>query len=612
MPGSDPTPQFTLSETQYTRLAALRAGLDEGERRFEFWTRRADQAQAAQEFADLLAGSGLGAGRRLAEGTRARLLQAAAKLAPNGNLSKRLFAADPHGFDTRLRELLLGHGPLAERLEVFLAVRGTGAYTASALLCVSAPDTFPLITHPALRRLALTPSQKRDALEDAAERYGFAVPESGPAPAAHGLLALFVVYEAVRGALRLPTYPEVDDALRSDLPPGFASPAPAAALVREGGAAYTAAPPPPTLTETRLLAALEGYALGQGFTFPPHRLRAYYVALKTRPFVLLSGVSGTGKTRLAEMLAEALTGHNPTQFRLLPVRPDWNDSTALFGYQNILANRYVGTPFLEMARVAARPENRRRAFFVCLDEMNLARAEQYLADYLSALESRAHRVPLGEGVPDLVLPPNLFVTGTVNVDETTHGFSRKVLDRANTLEFDEPPDFSGIGAAKGFGVLEDDLGGIAGSGPARRQALFLVARVSSVGQARERLARIAPDLPARALALLEEANALLYPRRLHFAYRVRDDVLMYLANSFDADMDTGLFLPDIEANFTLALDLQILQKVLPKLHGQAEDIAPLLFVLQQWAERHGLSRTARKLARMRATGEETGYVRFYE
>ncbi len=609
MPALEPTPRFALTETQHARLAALRAGLDEGERRFEFWTRRADQAQATLEFADLLAGSGLGTGRRLAEDTRTRLLGAAARLAPNGNLSRRLFTADPHGFDTRLRALLLEHGPLAERLALFLAVRGTGPQTASALLCASAPDTYPLITHPALKRLALTPTQKRAALEDAADRYGFPLPDSGPISTAHTLLALFVIYETVRETLRLSTYPEVDDALRSDLTPGLA--APASTIIREGGAVYDAAPPP-ALTETRLLAALEDYALGQGFTFPAHRLRAYYVALKTRPFVLLSGVSGTGKTRLAELLAEALTGHNPTQFRLLPVRPDWNDSTALFGYQNILANRYVGTPFLEMARMAARPENRRRAFFVCLDEMNLARAEQYLADYLSALESRARRVPLGEGVPDLILPPNLFVTGTVNVDETTHGFSRKVLDRANTLEFDDPPDFSRPGAAKGFGILEDDLGGIADAGPARRQALFLAARVSSVGQARERLARIAPDLPGRALALLEEANALLYPRRLHFAYRVRDDVLMYVANSFDAEVDAGLFVPDTDANFTLALDLQLLQKVLPKLHGQAEDITPLLTALQSWAEGHALSRTARKLSRMRATGEETGYVRFYE
>ena len=618
MPAPDSTLKFALTDTQHVRLAALRAGLDEGERRFEFWTRRADQAQAASEFADLLASSGLGAGRALSEDTRTRLLRAAARLAPNGYLSRRLFAADPRGFDSRLAALLLGHEPLAARLEAFLAVRGTGAYTASALLCASAPDTYPLITHPALRRLVLSAAQKRSALEDAAERYGFDLPENGPASAAHTLLALFVVYEAVRDALRLSIYPEVDDTLRSDLPPGImvSSPPTAAssltgAAVREGGAAYTAAPSP-VLTETHLLAALEDYALGQGFTFPAHRLRAYYVALKTRPFVLLSGVSGTGKTRLAELLAEALTGHNPAQFRLLPVRPDWNDSAALFGYQNLLANRYAGTPFLEMARMAARPENRRRAFFVCLDEMNLARAEHYLADYLSALESRARRVPLGEGVPDLVLPPNFFVTGTVNIDETTHGFSRKVLDRANTLEFDEPPDFTGAAAVKGRGLLEDDLGGIAEAGPARRQALFLAARVSSVGQARERLARIAPGFPARALALLEEANALLYPRRLHFAYRVRDDVLMYAANSFDAETDAGLFLPDAEANFVLALDLQILQKVLPKLHGQAEGISPLLSALYVWAERHGLARTARKLARMRATGEETGYVRFYE
>ena len=206
----------------------------------------------------------------------------------------------------------------------------------------------------------------------------------------------------------------------------------------------------------------------------------------------MSGVSGTGKTRLAELFAEAMTGHAPKQFRLIPVRPDWNDGTALFGYQNVLANRYVSTPFLEIVRAAGQPENRQRAYFVCLDEMNLARVEHYLADYLSALESRAHRIPLHEGVADLVLPPNLFVTGTVNVDETTHGFSRKVLDRANTFDFDESPEFRhDLAASKGRATLEEETSAT----PARRQALFLASRVANIGRAKERLAQRNAEFP---------------------------------------------------------------------------------------------------------------------
>lgn len=479
-----------------------------------------------------------------------------------------------------------------------------GMLTASGLLCAFAPDTYPLVTRPALRHLALTPEQRRDALTEAAERYNFALPENGKPSAAHSLLALFIVYEQVRAALHLAAYPEVDSALRMPVPLSAWAPA---ARVRETPTAYEANAPKP-LTETALLGALEEYAIGQGFTFPAHRLRSYYIALKTRPFAILSGVSGTGKTRMAELLAEAMTGHNPSQFRLIPVRPDWNDSSSLFGYHNILANRYVSTPFLEIARTAARPENRQRTFFVCLDEMNLAPIEHYLADYLSGLESRAHRVPLHEDMPDLILPGNLFVTGTVNVDETTHGFSRKVLDRANTLEFDEAPLMAAAAAGKGPARLDENLE----AAPAQRQALFLTARIAGVGRARERLSQIDPYFPEQALAALQAINDLLYAHRLHFAYRVRDDVLMFLAHSFDAETYQGLLLPDRAANFTLALDLQILQKVLPKLHGLSEVLAPLLSRLQSWAEDENLGYSAAKLARMRAQGLETGFIRFYE
>lgn len=597
---------FTLNDTQRARLAAIRAGQDEGERRFDFWRRREALSRAALAFGTTLSGSGLKAGRPLTEEERARLLRAASELAPNGNLSRRLYMADPKGFDDRLRRLLFGGDALLDRLRAFLSVRGTGTQTASALLCAFAPDTYPLVTRPALRRLALTAEQRREALAEAAERYGFAPPGSGTPDAAQNLLTLFLVYEQIREALGLATYPEVDAGLRADIPAALPAP-PAEARVREPGADY-GAPGQAALTETTLLAALEEYALGQGFTFPAHRLRSYYVALKTKPFAILSGVSGTGKTRLAELFAEAMTGHHAGQFRLLPVRPDWNDSAALFGYHNLLANRYVSTPFLEIARRAGLPENRQRAFFVCLDEMNLARVEHYLADYLSALESRGHRIPLHEDVPDLVLPPNLFVTGTVNVDETTHGFSPKVLDRANTLDFDEPPVLDAVIGGKGSVRLDEDLG----ASPAARQVLFLNARVPNVGRARERLSRLDAAFPDRALGALQVVNDLLYAQRLHFAYRVRDDVLMFLANSFDGETGAGLLLPEPEANFMLALDLQVTQKVLPKLHGPSEALGRMLARFQSWADDSGMGHTSAKVARMRAQGEETGYVRFHE
>ena len=599
---------FNLNDTQRLRLAAIRAGLDEGERRFDFWTKREAQAQAAQTFGEVLSGSGLRSGKTLTPETRTRLLRTAAELAPNGNLSKRLYAADPQSFDHRLRGLLLGGASLTERIRAFLAVRGTGIQTASSLLCAFAPDTYPLLTRPALRRLALTAAQRREALADAAERYGFTLAGTGSPDSAQTLLALFVIYEKVRMALGLATYPEVDIALRTDtFPAAGVTPTSVGTQIHETGSVYVASGPS-ALTEERLLAGIEEYALGQGFTFPSYRLRSYYIALKTKPFAILSGVSGTGKTRMAELFAEAMTGHNPRQFQLLPVRPDWNDSAALFGYQNILANRYVSTPFLEIVRAASQPENRRQAYFVCLDEMNLARVEHYLADYLSALESRTHRIPLHEDVIDLVLPPNLFVTGTVNVDETTHRFSRKVLDRANTLDFDEAPLLAATPSSKGRARIDEDLG----QSPGPRQALFLAARVANVARARERLSQIDPTFPDRALAILQAANDLLYAQRLHFAYRVRDDVLMFLANSFDAETNVGLLLAEKEANFTQALDLQIMQKVLPKLHGLGETLTPLLAALETWGASHSLTHTTRKLSRMRRQGEETGYIRFYE
>jgi energy-coupling factor transporter ATP-binding protein EcfA2 len=193
-------------------------------------------------------------------------------------------------------------------------------------------------------------------------------------------------------------------------------------------------------------------------------------AIKTKPFVLLAGISGTGKSRLVRTLAyetcdkEELRKDTkkPGNFELIPVRPNWHDSSELMGYvSRINGEKYITTAFLQFIAKAWRNIN--VPFLLCLDEMNLAPVEQYFAEYLSIIETRQvqnnqvvtdyliskssfeNQVLYSQLLKDLGLdetafcdgigiPNNLVVIGTVNMDETTHSFSRKVLDRAMTFE----------------------------------------------------------------------------------------------------------------------------------------------------------------------------------
>jgi hypothetical protein len=210
-----------------------------------------------------------------------------------------------------------------------------------------------------------------------------------------------------------------------------------------------------------------------------------------KPFLLLAGISGTGKTRFVRKQAEE---HNVGEknFCLVPVRPDWHEPSDLLGYVSRISGKpeYVSTKVIQFiieAWKAIAPNADKNGmgvldyssppYWLCLDEMNLAPVEQYFADYLSVLESREFNdgeyrcEPLldksvlstsGDKVQEdlklghdqnlwefflengISIPPNLIVAGTVNMDETTHGFSRKVIDRALTIDFGEfyPNDYS--------------------------------------------------------------------------------------------------------------------------------------------------------------------------
>lgn len=360
-----------------------------------------------------------------------------------------------------------------------------------------------------------------------------------------------------------------------------------------------------------VLQYLEQFIAAQGFTYPPLAVRDLYLSLQTKPFVLLSGLSGTGKTRLTSLFAEALTGDVAAQYRLLPVRPDWADSTPLLGYVNLLASggegRFVSTPFLDFLLRASRPENAYRAFFLCLDEMNLARVEHYLAEILSAMETPTRELLLPDGRA-LRLPANLFLLGTLNLDEATYSLSRKVLDRANTLTFQEVC----LRDEEATGEPEETLSADV------RQAIFLLTRMVTPKQARERLRQFETggvDFAAQVIQTLMEANALLEPHGLAFAYRVRDDVLRYCAQSFDAE-GNGLLSPDAtddaDANLRTALDFQILHRILPRLSGTTEQAEAPAQELQRWAERAGFTRTARRLSRFLSRLQRAGFASMEE
>ena len=201
-----------------------------------------------------------------------------------------------------------------------------------------------------------------------------------------------------------------------------------------------------------------------------------------KPFLLLAGISGAGKTRFVHIQAARVNGwsiedpHKPDNYELVAVRPDWHEPSDLLGYvSRINGEKYVPTNFLSFLIKAWREVfekggslstvgEKTRPFWLCLDEMNIAPVEQFFADYLSILESRKwgnngySSLPLISGDLRMVMksldgseedtlwqafldnggipiPPNLIVAGTVNMDETTHGFSRKVIDRALTLDF---------------------------------------------------------------------------------------------------------------------------------------------------------------------------------
>ncbi len=199
----------------------------------------------------------------------------------------------------------------------------------------------------------------------------------------------------------------------------------------------------PYISNKEIVDHIHNYIASKGFYFEKKEVMNLYLSLKTKPFVILSGISGTGKTKIVQWFAESVGATEENgRFSLIPIRPDWSDGSDLLGYVDIKGDFKEGPLTKVIKQAELNPE---LPFFVLLDEMNLARVEYYFSDILSVMESRkwedgkivsSHLLTKEETAGENIkLPNNLYIIGTVNMDETTHPFSKKVLDRANTIEF---------------------------------------------------------------------------------------------------------------------------------------------------------------------------------
>lgn len=264
-------------------------------------------------------------------------------------------------------------------------------------------------------------------------------------------------------------------------------------------------------------------------------------------------------------------------FALVPVGADWTGNENIVGYPDGLRNsNYVTKPALELVRHALEPMYAQVPHFLILDEMNLSHVERYFADVLSAIES-GEEIPLYSGsertadgtlVPQqLRLPDNLFIIGTVNVDETTYTFSPKVLDRANVIEFRMEPDELATFLAS---PIAPSLDALDGKGAAYGE--FFVE--SAADKKRQIPASVKADYEIELLLffnLLREHNS-------EFGYRVGYESARFV--HFYKML--GGYPDDNQEWFTDAMDAVIVQKFLPKLHGSRSKLEGLLWALA-WA-----------------------------
>ncbi len=322
-----------------------------------------------------------------------------------------------------------------------------------------------------------------------------------------------------------------------------------------------------------------------GLIFSPQLIQRFIASLCTKPFVICSGLSGSGKTKLAQAFAQWIS-ESEKQYKIIPVGADWTNREPLLGYPNALAKEEYVCPEngvldlmirakTEFDRYLAGETKILKPYFLILDEMNLSHVERYFADFLSTMES-GEDIPLHKITPtskqdgetvtipqSLKLPKNLFIIGTVNIDETTYMFSPKVLDRANTIE---------------FRLTEEDLLKFIDSGVKLDMDLL---KGQGANMSNGFMQMVFPNKEEedekfkeeKAFLKLSKADLKLFFSELkksgaEFGYRTASEIgrLMYMLKELGESGDN-------------LLDIAIMQKLLPKLHGSRNKLTKVLPIL---------------------------------
>ena len=359
------------------------------------------------------------------------------------------------------------------------------------------------------------------------------------------------------------------------------------------------------LDQQSIIDHVSSYIQSKGFFYEKKDLINFFLSLKTKPFVILSGISGTGKTKIVQWFAESLGATEENgQFTLIPVRPDWSDSSDLLGYVN-LQGEFQERPLIKVLENA--DANPNRPYFVVLDEMNLARVEYYFSDFLSVIESRKWKdgkIVTSPVIPEsitnkhITIPSNVYIIGTVNMDETTHPLSKKVLDRANTIEFNTVNlDYFNF-----LMDIEEKEAEVVSNSSLATEYLHL-----------KECFKENEDLVRNISTILIEINKSLESVGAQVGYRIRDEICFYMAYN-----EKGKLL-----SFDEAFDYQIYQKILPRLagsDGRTEEVLKQLYILCANEEYDSgnngalyakYPRSANKLSHMLRRFEYDGFTSFW-
>jgi 5-methylcytosine-specific restriction protein B len=311
---------------------------------------------------------------------------------------------------------------------------------------------------------------------------------------------------------------------------------------------------------------IKQYIAMKGFSFPDRLIENFYLSIKTKPFTILAGISGTGKTKLIQLFAEAIGAHLNDQYTLIPVRPDWSEPSDLLGYVDLQGEFREG-PLTKVIIEASKLKNLNKPYLICLDEMNLARVEHYFSDFLSIMETRKWYFTeygkklirtnpllkldqLSFNEQQLHIPENIYLIGTVNMDETTYPFSKKVLDRANTIEFNEvnlenyPEGFNAtiqINTEADLPGYENDF----------LRSDYLTLQDAYTEDDQEYIHKVVQQLT--------KLNRILEQAHLHIGFRVRDELTFYMLYNRRFQL-----MNDYEA-----FDFQVMQKILPRIQGSS-------------------------------------------